>query len=95
MGFHPNAGKLWNIPCHQRKKQDVPCLKGGGFPPSQRAGLLPTFCIKGLRLPSLLGEVGAELPVLCLRQRGGYFPTKSKVGAYVVLKERGFDAIEQ
>lgn len=50
---------------------------------------------KGWGLPSLLGGGGADLPVPCLRQRGGSFRyTKSKVGAYFVLI-KGFYAIEQ
>lgn len=63
-------------------------LKGGGFPPFPANRATSYLLHKGLRLPSLLGESGAELPVLCLRQRGVISPTKSKVRAYVVLKER-------
>lgn len=91
MGFHPNAGKLWNIPCHQEEEAGCSMFERRRFPTFPGGRAASCLLHKGLGLPSLLGGGGAELPVLCLRQRGGSFPyTKSKVGPYVVLKERGF-----
>lgn len=64
--------------------------------PTFPAGRAASYLLhKGLRLPSLLGGGGAELPVLCLRQRGGYFPYEVKSGGLRCPQGKGFYAIEQ